>query len=1099
MKHCIFAITIAAFCIPSFAQNQEKDDHQKERDEWFYGQRSYPRAQIPPGARLNAIAEIRRIDRTVRAGHQQTRAAATIGGSLAATLDAATWTSIGPQPTDLRSTYVTAGRVNAIAIDPRNNDVVYMGAAEGGVWKTTDGGINWKPITDDQASLASGAIAIDPTNPDTVYVGTGEENFAQDSYYGAGILKSTDGGASWTNIVGPFVRTTIGALAISPSDHQILLASSRIGIYRSTDGAATWTQVMPGVGTSVLFDPTDGNTAYAAIGNIFGSPVNGPSNGVFRSTDGGQTWQQLTGSGSSALPVSSVGRIEIAIAPSTPSTLYVGISNSSTSNFGNLLGIYKTTDGGNTWNNLNAPNICANVAQCWYDMTIRVHPKNPDIVFAFGSLTMLRTLNGGGAWTSLSHVGPNGVQIHVDEHYLAFTNDGTKLYVANDGGMYNTTNITDPSVNWAELNDTLSITQFYPGLSIHPSNPNISMGGAQDNGTQRYGGSLSWNNVTGGDGGFTAFDAAIPSIAYAEYTSVSIQKSNNGFNSFVQSVYGINRQDNTQFISPLAIDPSNSQILYFGTYRIWQTVDGAGKWVAASPDLSGGKSTIKAIAPAPGDPNTVYTGFQNGKVFMTSNALAGPNSSWTDRSSGLPSRSVTQITVDPIDPATAYVTFSGFALGTSPTGHVFKTTNAGQSWTDISVSLADIPVNALQVDPDIPDTLYIGTDAGVMVSTDAGATWSTLGNGLPRVVVSDLVLHRKTRTLRAATHGRSMWDISVPLASTSRQPLIASLSPGSVNAGSDDFTLTVTGTNFATGTKLRFNGQTRPTNIVDSTHLTALISAADVAQSGRVNLDAINPSRGAGISNSLPFNIGPPPVSSTAAFVSAANTPGNALAQQSIATLYGANLAPFTSLADSAPPLPISLAGVTLKLSGQVLPLFFVSPTQINFQLPFFGLAGPATFPLTITNGQLISTINVTLTLYSPSLFTTNSQGTGQASALINGTSTIVAPTGMFPGSRPAAKNEFIQLYCTGLGDVRNRPNLGDPSPNNPLASTLAQPTVMIGDAQANVTFSGLSPGFVGLYQVNLQIPPNAPSGDAVPVVLTISGVTSNTATIAIQ
>jgi len=1096
MKRCIFAITITAFCIPAFAQEREKDDHQRERDEWFYSQRSYPRTEIPAGARLNAIAEIKRIDRAVRASHQQPLATAAVDGGLAATLDAATWTSIGPKPTDLGSTYVTAGRVNAIAIDPRDNNVVYIGAAEGGVWKTTDGGINWKPLTDNEASLASGAIAIDPANPDTVYVGTGEENFAIDSYYGAGILKSTDGGATWTNIVGPFVRTTIGALAINPSNTQILLASSRIGIYRSTDGAATWTQVMPGIGTSVLFDPTDGNIAYAAIGNVNGSA----SNGVFRSTDGGQTWTQLKGSGSSALPSTNVGRIEIAIAPSTPTTLYVGISNSSQSNFGSLLGIYKTTDSGNTWNNVNAPNICASVGQCWYDMTIRVNPKSPDIVFAFGSLTMARTLNGGSSWTSLNQVGPNGVEIHVDEHYLAFTNDGTKLYVANDGGVYSTTNITDTRVNWAELNDTLSITQFYPGLSIHPANVNIAYGGAQDNGTQRFGGTASWNNVTCGDGGFTAIDAAIPSIAYAACQNISVRRTTSTGTSWLGSVYGINQGDNSQFIPPLVIDPSNSQILYFGTHRVWQSVDGAGKWLPASPDLSGGRSTIKTIAPAPGDPNTVYAGFANGKVYMTGNALAGPNSSWTDRSTGLPTRAVTQITVDPIDPATAYVTFSGFALGVGVTGHVFKTTNGGQSWNDIGATLADIPADALEIDPDIPDTLYLGTDAGVMVTTNGGATWTTLGNGLPRVVVTSLVLHRKTRTLRAATHGRSMWDILVPLASTTRQPSITSVAPGSVNSGVGDFTLAVTGTNFAAGTKLRFNGQTRSTNIVDSTHLTSLIAAADVAQSGRVNLDVINTSQGAGVSNSVPFNIGPPPVSSTAAFVSAANTPGNALAPRSIATLYGAGLAPFISSADSAPPLPFSLAGTTLLLSnGNTLPLFFVSPGQINFQLPFVTISGPTQYDLTITNGQLSSTIKVTLTPYSPSLFTTNSQGTGQAAALVNSTSIIVAPTGMFPGSRPAARNEFIQLYCTGLGDVFNRPNLGAASPASPLAATMAQPAVSVGGVDANVVFSGLSPGFVGLYQVNLQIPQTAPSGNAVPVILKIGGATSNTATIAIQ
>jgi uncharacterized protein (TIGR03437 family) len=1096
MNRRIFAITIAALCLPSFAQEREKDDHAKERAEWFYSQRAYPRAQIPEGARIKAISEIKRVDKLVRESHRRPLATASFDGTLAGALDAANWTSIGPKPTDLGSTYVTAGRVNAIAIDPRDNNIVYIGAAEGGVWKTTDGGVNWTPLTDNEASLASGAIVIDPKNPDTVYVGTGEENFAGDSYYGAGILKSTDAGASWTNIVGPFTRTTIGALAISPADSQILLASSRIGIYRSTDGAATWIQVKNGIGTGVVFDPTDGKIAYAAIGNPNGSTLNG----LFRSTDGGLTWQPIQGSGSDALPTTNVGRIELAIAPSTPTTLYVGISNSSTANFGSLLGIYKTTDSGNTWSNQNAPNICANVGQCWYDMTIRVHPKNPDVVFAFGSLTMARTLNGGNTWASLNQTGPNGVVIHVDEHYLAFTDDGTKLYVANDGGVYSTTNITDTRVNWTELNDTLAITQFYPGLSIHPTNSNITYAGAQDNGTQRFGGTASWNNVTCGDGGFTAIDAAIPTVGYAACQDIAIRRTTSTGANWTSSIYGLNQKDNTQFISPLAVDSSNSQIVYFGTYRVWQSVDGAGKWIAISPDLTGGKSTIKTVAPAPGDPSTVYAGFANGKVYMTSNALQGGNSSWVDLSAGLPTRAVTQITIDPIDPATAYVTYSGFALGVGVTGHVFKTTNAGQNWTDLSGGLADIPVNTLQIDPDIPDTLYIGTDAGVMVSTDAGGSWSTLGNGLPRVVVSALALHRKTRILRAATHGRSMWDILVPIASTSRQPSITSVAPGTVNAGIAEFTLTVTGTNFAAGTKVRFNGQTRVTTVIDSTHISAVITAADVAQSGRVNLDSINASQGAGVSNSIAFNIGPAPVSSTAAFVSAANTPGNALAPRSIATLYGASLSSAISLADSAPPLPISLAGVTLSLGGSTLPLFFVSPGQINFQLPFIQVTGPTTFPLIITNGQLSSTINVTLTPFSPSLFTTNSQGTGQASALINGTSILVAPAGKFSGSRPAAKNEFIQLYCTGLGDVGNsRPNLGSPSPANPPLSTLAKATVTVGEVDANVTFSGLSPGFVGLYQVNLQIPQTAPSGDAVPVVLTIGGVKSNTATIAIQ
>ncbi len=1100
MNRYTIAIFLSLLCMASFAQQREKDDHARARDEWFYSQRAYPLGRIPPLARVNAIAEIRRIDAAARQRRQQLRTAS-LTDTVRGTLDAATWTSIGPKPTDGGSTYVTAGRVNAIAIDPRDNNVVYIGAAEGGVWKTTDGGANWKPLTDDQPSLASGAIALDPSNPDIVYVGTGEENFAQDNYYGAGILKSADGGNTWTQIPGPFLtgstRATIGALAIHPSITQILLCSSNIGIYRSSDSAATWTRVLTGIGTSVVFDPSNGDIAYAAIGATGGNSANG----VYRSTDAGQTWQLIPGSGANALPTANVGRIEIAIAPSTPTTIYVGIQNSSTANFGKLLGLFKTTDSGGTWNNTNAPDICSSPGQCWYDMTIRVHPRDPDIVFAFGSASSprARSMDGGSTWQSLAAVGPNGVQIHVDNHYLALTSDGSKLYVANDGGMWSTTDVTNTPVNWTELNDTLAITQFYPGLSIHPANANIAYAGAQDNGTQRYSGNVSWNNVTCGDGGNTAIDVSLPSIAYSACQDIAIRRTTNGGNNWIVAQYGFNQQDRTQFISPLVIDPSNPQNLYFGTFRVYQTKDGAGKWIPISGDLTAGRAAIKTIGVAPSDPNTVYAGTSDSRIQVTNDALNGPNSTWTNRSVGLPPRVVTQVVVDPIDPATAYATFSGFVGTTTTPGHVFKTTDSGQNWTDLSGNLPDIPVNTIVVDPDIANALYIGTDAGVMVTTDAGATWSSLGNGMPKVVVHSLVLHRASRTLRAATHGRSVWDILVPLAATSMQPGITSLSPTTTNAGGGDFSLSATGMNFVAEAKLRWNGLTRPTNVVDSTHLVAQIAAADIANVGRVAIDVFNPTFGAGISNSMPFNIGPAPVSSTAGFVSATNVPGNSLSPRSIASLYGTNLSGIISLADSPPPLPSTLGGTTLTLAGNTLPLFFVSPQQINFQLPFITINGPTPETLTITQGQFTTSIPVTLTPFAPSFFTTNSQGTGQAAALINETSIIVAPVGMFPGSRPVKKGEFIQLYCTGLGDVTNRPGLGAPSPTNPLASTLVKPTLTVGTVPANVLFSGLSPNFVGLYQVNIQITTDMPSGPAVPVALTIGGAKSNTVTIAIE
>src|SRR5581483_9650858 len=445
----------------------------RARQEWFYSQREFPLGYIPAGARATAIRELRRIDRIARQQRQgPVTASARKNAAPAAAMDAANWTLIGPRPTGAGSVSVTSGRVTAIAIDPRNSNVVYIGAAEGGVWKTTDGGLNWKPLTDDQASLTTGSIALDPQNPDTVYVGTGEENFSGDSYYGAGILKSTDGGATWTNIVGPFLRDRIGAMAVSPSVTGLVLCASQSGLWRSTDGGETWSQTLPGTGTSLMFDPRDGNSVFAALGNTGGSA----SNGVYHSADGGLTWFKLPGLSSPG--VANIGRIQLALAPSQPSTIYAQVQNSSAAAFGNLLGIWKTTDGGITWTQLPIPNLASWGNQLWYNTAIAVSPANADIVFS-GATPIFRSLDGGTTWGGPGPFGPNRVATHVDQHAFAFTPDGNKLYIGNDGGMYYTTDITAPAsaINWNTLNDTLAITQFYPGMSVDPENISSAISG----------------------------------------------------------------------------------------------------------------------------------------------------------------------------------------------------------------------------------------------------------------------------------------------------------------------------------------------------------------------------------------------------------------------------------------------------------------------------------------------------------------------------------------------------------------------------------------------------------------------------------------------
>jgi uncharacterized protein (TIGR03437 family) len=1108
----ITGLVLLSFTI---ALAQHIDDRQAERLHWFYSQRAYPNGSIPAGARRKAILELERIDAAARAQRQAQRGIALGTLPFALTTDAVTWRQIGPQPTRYAgSPYLTAGRVNAIAIDPRDNNVVYIGAADGGVWKTLDGGVNWTPLTDNQPSLANGSITLDPSHPDTIYVGTGEENFSQDSYYGAGILKSTDGGQTWTNIVGPFDEDYIGAIAVHPTSSQVVLCAAQSGVWRSADAGNTWTATLQlpvadaqgtprvhGVATSaaisVVFDPSNGESVYATLGR----PKGDSNNGLYHSTDGGQTWTRVTGTGSASLPTSDVGRVELAIAPSSPATMYVQISSARQS-FGSLLGVYKTSDAGTTWTKLNTGALAGTWGgQLWYDNTIRVSPKDPNVVWA-GGLGVLRSLDGGTTWNGISQVGPNGMQIHVDFHHLAFTPDGSKLYLANDGGVFSTTDITTARPNWTNLNGTLSLTQFYPGMSMDAGGTAL-IGGAQDNGTQLYDGVGSWTNVTCGDGGFTAMDLSLSTVLYAACQDIQILRAIaiNGSVRWHESDSGIDQTDNSEFIPPMVIDPSNPQTLYFGTYRLWQSLDGTGQWTAISPDLSGAQNnTIRAIAVAPSDPNTVYAGTRNSFVQVTTNALQGARAIWTDRSAGLPSRVVTAIAVDPLNSATVYVTFSGFLSGlTKFDGYVYRSTDGGATWTNITGNLPNLPVNDIAVDPDLPNTLYIATDAGVMVTTDGGNSWSSLGNGLPRVVVHSLVMSRKARLLRAGTHGRSVWEIAIPLSTPSLQPAIGVLTPYTVEPGSSSFTLGVTGSNFVPGTVIRWNGLARKTTFVDAAQVNADISAADVAAAGRAVVTAFNSSTGGGASLPANFNIGSGPQISAAGFVSAANpTGGNQLAPLSIGSLYGKNLAPLLASAGK-PPLPFTMQGVTLTINGAFAPLFFVSPGQINFQVPNILSSGAATVTLTIIQGAQSTSVPVVVKPFAPSLFTTNAQGTGQAATVIAGTAAVAAPAGAVGNSRPAKVGEFISIYCTGLGQVTNSPGAGYPAPSTPLARTQTQPTVTVGGIPATVPFAGLAPGFAGLYQVNVQVPDGVTPGDAVPVALTIGGVASNTATIAVQ
>ena len=844
-----------------FEQNEQGESLLKQRDEWFYQQRAYPHAKIPAGARQNALSQL-----AAKITAERTQAAA-MGGL---NTPSPAWTFLGPEPIDTPYTDpVVSGRVSAIAIDPTNSKVIYLGAAQGGVWKSTNSGTNWTNLTDSQASLAIGSITIDPTNHLTIYAGTGEENFSGDSYYGAGILKSTDGGATWTQMCGPFCGPVgqdgyygggarIGSIAVDPANNQILLAGVQLlnedGIYRSTDGGSSWTLVLSGnPGTSVFFDPANASIAYAALGSSF----SGGTEGVYESTNAGVTWTAVNGSGATAINLTGAGRIVLADAASSPTTIYASVENLNTSG---LLGMFKTTDGGVTWNNLTSiPDYCT--PQCWYDNAVAVDPLNPDVVYAGGAYTttLVRSLDGGNSWVTLQAAENFGF-VHADVHALVFPPHAAFLFLGSDGGAYSTSQPLAANPEFTAFNTTLGITQFYPGFATHPTNPSIALGGTQDNGSLLYSGKQTWRQVTCGDGGYSLIDPAIPTTMYTtcEYISLLKSTSSGSSSSWTSAESGINTSDRSQFIAPLVMDPSHHIRLYFGTYRVYQTVNSASSWTAISPDLTSG-GNLTAIAVAPTNGNTVYTGSSDSQVYISTNVGSGSSATWKNISAGLPPRFVTDIAGNPKSATTAFVTFSGFTGFGDSLGHVFRTTN-NSTWTDISGDLPNTPVNSIAVDPDLPAYLFVGTDIGVFYTKNQGASWSSLIDGLPNVAVLGLTLNNSTHLLEAATHGRGIWSLDF----TTIVPVVvlSSISPASAPVGSSAVSLSLTGKNFTSTSVVLWNGSPLATTFVNSTSLTATIPASDFTTAATIPVTVQNPTAPASVSAAVNFQVtssAPPP------------------------------------------------------------------------------------------------------------------------------------------------------------------------------------------------------------------------------------------------
>jgi photosystem II stability/assembly factor-like uncharacterized protein len=739
-RSLFFVIALALLGLAAFsflrpdAGQPPREPNQRPND-WFWTQRAWPAKDIEPAALDRALAQ-------------------------AAALDAA--------GSRLRSSWIQAGptnigaRVTDLAVHPTNPDLVYAAMASGGVFKTSDGGSSWVPVFDEQAVLPVGAIALDPQAPETVYAGTGEANAASLSFFGRGVFKSIDGGASWDHL-GLEATRYIGRIVVDPTDsNRVYLAATgklfgtnpERGVYRSLDAGASWERVHALTDSTscidLAIDPQNPQRLYAAmwerVRGLTYRRSGGPSSGIWRSEDGGDSWHELT----SGLPGGSdVGRIGISVCAGQPEVIYAIYADASAY----FDGVYKSTNGGDSWSAVNdgaLSNIYSSYG--WWFGNIRVDPADPDHVIALG-LPAYRSTNGGASWSE------TGGSMHVDHHALAFAPSlPSRIYEGNDGGIYRSGN---GGSSWSKLYDQPT-SQFY-AIGIDHLNPHRLYGGTQDNGTLRTwnGGTDDWDLIYGGDGFYTLVDPTNSNVIYAEYQYGGLGKSTNGGGSFSSATSGINSGDRRNWSTPVVMDPSDHETLYYGTYRVYRSTNAAGGWSAISSDLTGGNhganfGTITTLAVAPADPAVLAAGTDDGRVWVSANG--GGN--WTRVDAALPERWVTRVAFDPADAALLYVTFSGLRWDEDP-GHVFRSEDLGANWQDITGNLPAAPVNVILADPDLPGRVYAGTDVGVYSSQQPGGAWSSLATGLPRSPVLDLKLHAPTRKLVAGTHGRSMFALEI--------------------------------------------------------------------------------------------------------------------------------------------------------------------------------------------------------------------------------------------------------------------------------------------------------------------------------------------------
>jgi photosystem II stability/assembly factor-like uncharacterized protein len=776
----------------SAGERGARRDDPSGRAEWNAMLRRDPQGRVLSENRLKALNQAcdMPVDPSMALPPAGTFSRSDVGPSIpaSATFSGTAWQSLGPHPMQSYTAYPprqygnVGGRVDAIAIHPTNPSIILLGSATGGIWKSTDGGQTWRPVSDYAPALAISHVTFSPANPSIVFAATGEaDNALYDhslsgslgTYLGGGLLKSTDSGETWFRVDTNLPANAIISRVIPhPLDAQrVVVGIIRIpnpstdafnvgGAYRSTDGGVTFSLTLAHRVTDLLQDSNEPNRLYLATGNCSSCG----KKGVYLSADFGLTWfPNFTYE--QAGP--TIGNTKLGVSRTNPAVLYASFIDGDDAH----IGIYRSSDGATSWTTQNfESSMCPTKAsgdtnQCSYDHFIAPDPFNPSTVY-FGSISFYKSTDSGMTWVKKVDVYTDvGVaRLHPDQHTGVFSASGA-LLIGNDGGVYRT---SDGGNNFENLNSTLNVSQFQT-LALHPTNREFAMGGTQDNGGQRYTGSLSWSDRIGGDGGFALIRKDSPTQVLAAHYWASLEYSADGGSVFADRTDCVSLMncvtgdpgETMGFYIPATAAPAAPSTVLIGTNRVWSNSTFGSdrtKWQPLKPSaLTTASGDYLTALEASIDLIGIWAGSRLGYVYFSPPG----DDAFYSVGEVLPSAPVTKILSVSADGWTAYVSFGGY-LGT-PSKHVFRTVNGGTTWTNISSNLPDVPVLTMALDPTDPTDIFIGTDVGVFRSVNGGASWVTFNQGLPNVPVYDLKFQASSADLWAATYGRGVWRISNPI------------------------------------------------------------------------------------------------------------------------------------------------------------------------------------------------------------------------------------------------------------------------------------------------------------------------------------------------